>query len=74
MVQDKAAVKQDFLDHGKTPEVVGCVDGTVASIVRPKTLSPSDTESYWGRQRYCAFRQDALVHWSSSRRHVPLFL
>lgn len=35
-----------FLERGKIPEVVGCVDRTlVATIIRLKKLIPGETES-----------------------------
>lgn len=40
-VQEKAAVKEHFLDRGKIFEVVGSVDGTLIAIVRPKKSAPA---------------------------------
>ncbi|XP_054920217.1 putative nuclease HARBI1 [Dermacentor andersoni] len=52
--QQKAAVKEGFLSRGKIPGVLGCVDGSLIAIVRPKKLGPGETESYWSRKGYYA--------------------
>ncbi|KAH7965179.1 hypothetical protein HPB49_004584 [Dermacentor silvarum] len=51
---EKVAVKQRFLERGKLPGVVGCVDGTLIAIVRPRKMSPAETEAYWSRKGFYA--------------------
>ncbi|KAH7959479.1 hypothetical protein HPB49_011362 [Dermacentor silvarum] len=52
--KEKVAVKQRFLEPGKLSGVVGCVDGTLIAIVRPRKLSPAETEAYWSRKGFYA--------------------
>ncbi|KAH7949367.1 hypothetical protein HPB49_008384 [Dermacentor silvarum] len=51
---EKVVVKQRFLERGKLPGVVGCVDGTLIAIVRPRKMSPAETEAYWSRKGFYA--------------------
>ncbi|KAH7966392.1 hypothetical protein HPB49_015918 [Dermacentor silvarum] len=51
---EKVAVKQRFLERGKLPGIVGCVDGTLIAIVRPRKMSPAETEAYWSRKGFYA--------------------
>lgn len=52
--EDKAATKREFLRRGGTDGVVGCVDGTLVAITKPKDLNPGETQGFWARKGYYA--------------------
>ncbi|KAK8766611.1 hypothetical protein V5799_006607 [Amblyomma americanum] len=44
----------DFLERGRIPGVVGCVDGTLIAISAPRGLSPGETQGFMTRKGYYA--------------------